>query len=270
MGLVLGECCRLCTPSSLVCTISKKIIKEKNKPGLCVIEPGFYSVYNYNMRHDWRVSPKDAIKIQKELAKKVEIIPLEKEINYIAGADVSLNLFSTTMYAGIEVFTFPEMIPVTHALVKTETTFPYIPGLLSFREIPALLECWEKLSLKPDLVVVDGQGIAHPRRIGIASHFGVLANVPTIGCAKNILTGNYTEPALTRGSFSHIIDKEEVIGAAVRTKDRVKPVFISPGHLITLDQSLSLIKQVTQKHRLPEPTRLAHLLVNRFRLGEIS
>jgi len=222
------------------------------------------------MHHLWNVSPKEAIVLQKELAKKVTIAPLQKEIKLVAGADVSLNLFSTTLYAGIIVLSFPDLVPVAQALVKTETTFPYIPGLLSFREIPALLECWEKLSIKPDVVVVDGQGIAHPRRIGIASHFGVLADVPTIGCAKNLLTGFYEEPAVVRGSFSSIIDCGEVIGVALRSKDKVKPVFISPGHLISLDQSISLINQTIKKHCLPEPTRQAHLLVNRFRKGEIQ
>lgn len=230
--------------------------------------------------HNWNVTPAEAIAIQKQLRDQVQVQPLGKKICFIAGADVSLNLFSKTIYAGIIVLSYPDLEIIDHALVKSETSFPYIPGLLSFREAPALLECWKKLKTKPDLVVVDGVGIAHPRRIGIASHFGILANIPTIGCSKNILTGEYEEPAIEAGSSSPIYartpassttvdEPQEIIGTAIRTKNKVKPVFVSPGHLISAEESAALILSCVRKHRLPEPTRQAHLLVNKFRTGEI-
>ena len=232
--------------------------------------------------HSWSVTPKEAIAIQNELRSKVSIAPFAEgngkhidEIKLIAGADVSMNMFSTEGFAGFVVMTYPDMVIVDHAVVKGELKFPYIPGLLSFREIPLLLEAWEKLKTKPDLIVVDGIGIAHPRRLGIASHLGVLLDMPTIGCAKSVLTGVYEEPAIHKGSISYLYDKKsahtsvpEIIGAALRTKDKVKPVFISPGHKITLEESLEVISACVRKHRLPEPTRFAHETVNAYRRGE--
>lgn len=201
---------------------------------------------------------------------KVKLIPLDKEIKYIAGCDVSLNMFQKDIYAGIVVFTYPQLIFVEKSLVKSGTDFPYIPGLLSFREIPALMECFKKLKIKPDLIMVDGQGIAHPRRLGIASHLGVLIDTPTIGCAKSVLVGSYDEPANTIGAHSDLCDKmtNERIGAVLRTKENVKPMIISPGHLVTHDESVELVMKCVRKHRLPEPTRLAHLAVNEFRIAD--
>jgi len=231
------------------------------------------------MNHTWNVTPKEAIAIQHELRKKLSQEPMGKMPRLIAGADVSLNLYSTTIYAGIIVLSFPEFKVVDHTLFKGETKFPYIPGLLSFREIPALLECWNKLKTKPDMVMVDGHGIAHPRRLGIAAHFGVLADVPTLGCAKNILYGDYELPAPEAGSFSEIVvdadktggtNEHERLGYAFRSKKNVKPVFISPGHKMSLEESLAIAKECVRGYRLPEPTRQAHLLVNQFRTGEIS
>ncbi len=215
------------------------------------------------------ITPREAVQLQKDLALHVKITHLTKDIHYIAGADVSLNLYSTHIYTGIIVLSFPDLLPVAHALFEGDTHFPYIPGLLSFREIPALLECWKKLTLLPDIVMVDGQGIAHPRRIGIASHFGVLADVPTIGCAKSLLCGSFEEPESQAGHFSTIIHKGEEIGMALRSKNNVKPLIVSPGHLLDMSQALDITKNCVRKHRLPEPTRLAHELVNKFRKGEI-
>lgn len=229
--------------------------------------------------HRWNVTAKEAIEIQKQLRDQVKIQPFGdfKNIAYIAGADVSMNLYSTTVYAGFVVLAYPTLEIVAHAVVQDETHFPYIPGLLSFREIPSLLKAWDKLKQEspkfiPDIIVVDGIGIAHPRRLGIASHLGVVIDKPTIGCAKSVLTGVYDEPAFEAGSFSYLYDKsngEEIIGAALRTKtigDRaVEPVFISPGNNINLEDSLLLMKSCVRKHRLPEPTRQAHEVVNEYR-----
>ncbi len=226
-----------------------------------------------DLKHTWNVTPKEAIAIQKKLQSEVKIQKFNKEIKYIAGADISLNRFSKIIFAGIIVFKYPELIPVEHALLETETNFPYIPGLLSFREVPALLEVWKKIKQKPDVLIMDGQGIAHPRKLGIATHLGILLDVPTIGSAKSLLYGIYTEPDRKAGSMSYIYDKynqTEAIGAALRTKDNVKPVIISPGHKIDLEQSLEIIRKCVKVHRIPEATRLAHELVNQFRKGELQ
>ncbi len=219
------------------------------------------------MHQDWNRTPKEAIALQKQLREQIDIVPLKRQPKLIAGADVSMNLYSNVLYAGFIVLSYPDLRVIDHSVVKTTTAFPYIPGLLSFREIPALLKAWNKLKTKPDLVVVDGVGIAHPRRIGIASHLGVLIDKPTIGCAKSVLTGTYKEPAKEAGSLSYLFDpkNKEIIGAALRTKKNVKPVFISTGHNIALDDSLTVIQAVTRGYRLPEPTRLAHLAVNDYR-----
>jgi deoxyribonuclease V len=227
--------------------------------------------YNRPMPHPWNLTPKEAVQLQNNLREQVRIKPLAKKPRLIAGADVSMNLYSNTLFAGFIVLFYPDLTIVDHVVVKATTTFPYIPGLLSFREIPALLKAWEKLEIKPDLVIVDGVGVAHPRRIGIASHLGVLIDKSTIGCAKSVLTGTYEEPAKEAGSLSYLFDpkNKEVIGAALRTKKKVKPVFISPGHNITLDDSLEVIRAVTRSYRIPEPTRLAHNIVNEYRKKNI-
>ncbi|MBX4189384.1 deoxyribonuclease V [Candidatus Parcubacteria bacterium] len=214
----------------------------------------------------WDVSPKEAIEIQKELREEVVLAPLKKKIKTIGGADVSLNLYGKDLYAGIIVLSYPALELIEEATVKVETKFPYIPGLLSFREIPGLLKCWEKLSIKPDVLIVDGQGIAHPRRLGLATHFGVLAHVPTIGCAKSVLYGKFVEPTAV-GQANEIIDPKtgEVIGVALKSKERSNPLIISPGHLVTVADSVEIVKGTLRGYRLPEPTRRAHLLVNAFR-----
>lgn len=182
-----------------------------------------------------------------------------------------MNRFAKEGFAGFITLS-NEFEPIAESVVKDTIPFPYIPGLLSFREIPMLVKAWEKLPIKPDVIVVDGIGIAHPRRFGIASHLGVLLNVPTIGCAKSVLIGIYTEPDNEPGSYSDLVDPKtgEVIGAALRTKRNVKPVFVSPGHLITLPEAIALVSTCVRKHRLPEPTRLAHNLVNRYRIADVS
>jgi deoxyribonuclease V len=212
----------------------------------------------------------EATIIQNELRSKVDITERQLQLTTIGGADISLNLYSTTIYAGIIVLSFPELKPIACSLIKAETRFPYVPGYLAFREVPALVRVWEQLSQKPDVLVVDGHGIAHPRRMGIAAHFGTVTGQPSMGCAKKILFGKFEEPKLELGSSSPIYNKEEQIGFTFRSKAKVAPVFISPGHLVGMQNSLEIIKQCIGKYRIPEPTRLAHELVNRFRRGEIS
>lgn len=210
-----------------------------------------------------------ATEIQRELRAKLNVEERPMDISTIGGADISLNLYSTTIYAGIILLSFPHLQPVACSLVKAETRFPYVPGYLAFREVPALVKVWEQMPVKPGVLVVDGHGIAHPRRMGIAAHFGALTGQPSMGCAKNILFGKFEEPLADSGSATPIMDKDEQIGYAFRSKSRTAPVFVSPGHLMGLNNTLELIRQCTGKYRIPEPTRLAHELVNRFRKGEL-
>lgn len=212
-----------------------------------------------------RLSPSEAIALQQELRQKITLKPLEKPVSTIAGADISFNKYSTTVYAGIVVLSFPDLQVIDKASVTDTTEFPYIPGLLAFREVPALSKAWEKLSTKPDVLVLDGHGIAHPRRMGIATHFGVVMQTPTLGCAKSLLTGRFKEPDNEPGSYTDMVHQNEVIGKVLRTKKNCKPVFVSPGNLITMEESIDLILQCIRKYRIPEPTRLAHNYVNEVR-----
>ncbi len=220
---------------------------------------------HYQQLHDWNLTPREAIELQKSLRGQVRIMPLARKIETIAGADISFNKFSETVYAGIVVLRLPSLEVVEEAGVASVTRFPYVPGLLSFREAPSVLEAWAKLRVEPDAVMFDGQGIAHPRRIGIASHLGLILNRPTFGCAKSVLVGRYEEPTDERGAQSPLVDKGETIGAALRTKNRVQPIFVSPGHLIDLPGAIDLTLKCDGGYRQPEPTRRAHLLVNALR-----
>ena len=211
------------------------------------------------------ITPKEAVALQRELQQLVRLSPIKKSINTIAGADISFNRFSPIVYAGIVVLSFPELKLIEEVTVVTKTSFPYVPGLLAFREIPAIIEAWNKLKKKPDILVCDGHGIAHPRRLGIATHFGIVSDTITIGCAKSILCGDCNEPSNEKTATAELIHKEEKIGVALRTKKNCKPVYISPGNKITLNESVNIMKQCVGKYRIPEPTRLAHLLVNKIR-----
>lgn len=212
----------------------------------------------------------EATLIQQQLHGHLNLEPFQKDITTIAGADISLALYSETVYAGLVVLSYPELQPIAYSLVKSSTIFPYVPGYLAFREIPAILKAYEQLPVKPDVIMFDGNGILHARRMGIASHFGVLTGAVTMGCAKKKLAGKYDEPGAFKGEYAPVTDKGEVIGYAVRTKANVKPVFISPGHQMSLEDSLALALKCTRMHRLPEPTRYAHEYVNRFRTGALT
>ncbi len=218
--------------------------------------------------HAWDLSPKDAIALQKELRTQVRIEPLSSTPRLIGGCDVSMNRFAKEGFAGFVTLSYPDLEPRDHSVVHAKIPFPYVPGLLSFREIPMLLGAWNALPEKPEVLLVDGIGIAHPRRLGIASHLGLVLDLPTIGCAKSVLTGHYEEPGNEPGAQAPLVDSRtgEVIGAAVRTKRNVKPMFISAGHRITLEEAVALVLSCVRKHRLPEPTRAAHLAVNAYRV----
>ena len=220
--------------------------------------------------HAWNVTPKEAIEIQKTLRDRVELTALNGPVHSIAGVDVSMSRFSDTLYAGVIVLSYPDFKVLETSTISEKIKFPYVPGLLSFREIPSLLKCFEKLKTDPDVIMVDGQGIAHPRRLGIASHLGLVLDKPTIGCAKSKLYGSAVEP-LVPGVIVTILDPktEEIIGAVVKVKNRSKPIIISPGHKITLEEALEIVSKSLRGYRVPEPTRFAHELVNSVRRGEL-
>ncbi|HLL15294.1 MAG TPA: deoxyribonuclease V [Pyrinomonadaceae bacterium] len=226
---------------------------------------------DYQRLHEWTMTPREAVELQKKMRERVRVVPhAGRKIETVAGADISFNKFSPVIYTGIVVLRLPSLEVLEEVGVVGETRFPYVPGLLSFREAPSVLEAWSKLRTEPDAVMFDGQGIAHPRRVGIASHVGLFLNRPTFGCAKSVLVGRHAELAEDRGSWQPLIDpkNDETVGAALRTKTRVQPIYVSPGHLIDLAGAIELTLAADGGYRQPEPTRRAHLLVNALRRGE--
>jgi deoxyribonuclease V len=216
--------------------------------------------------HQWNVSTKEAPLLQKQLAAKVRLTGDNKRPKIVAGADISLNRNSNIGYAGVVLLEFPSLAVIqTFTLVDT-ITFPYVPGLLSFREGPILLELFRKVRPPPDLVFFDGHGYAHPRRLGLACHMGLFLDCPTIGCAKSKLIGNYAEPGKEKGDTSPLLDHSgETLGAVVRSRENCKPIFVSAGHKIGLETAVQRTLESTTRYRIPEPTRQAHILVNELR-----
>lgn len=221
---------------------------------------------SYRQLHDWNVTPAEAQAIQNRLRGEVRVEPLDLEaIRTVAGADISFDKGSETVFAGFVLLRLPTMEVVEKAGVRTRATFPYVPGLLSFRETPPLLEAWEKLETRPDALICDGQGLAHPRRFGIACHLGLLLDLPTVGCAKSILTGRHGPVGEEPGDWAPLIDRRETVGAALRTRAGVSPVFVSVGHRCDLPGAIALVRRCAGATRVPETTRLAHLFVNGLR-----
>ena len=196
-----------------------------------------------------------ARRLQIELSKKVRIQPPLKSPSCIAGADAAF--CGELVMAVASLFEYPSLLHKADAVSREKLRFQYVPGFLSFREGHALISAIGKLKQIPDVIIVDGQGIAHPLGLGIASHIGVLLNIPTIGCAKSRLVGEYVEPGLEKGQWSPLIYKEREVGAVLRTRDNVRPVFVSPGHLIDLQSSVAIVLQSLTQYRLPEPIRRA-------------
>ncbi len=218
-----------------------------------------------------KISFAEAKVMQEEFRKRLKFeIADNTTINTIAGADISYNKDSTKMYGAIVVLSYPGLILQSYSLTTAETNFPYKPGYLGFREVPTLLKAWDLLTTKPDIVVLDGQGILHPRRMGIAAHFGVLTGAATIGCAKSSLYGFYEGPGLAKYSASPVFEQELTIGYALRSKDNAKPVYVSPGYGLSLSNSLIIMKKCLGRYRIPEPTRIAHEVVNDFRIGKLK
>jgi len=208
------------------------------------------------------------IKLQRRLAEKIVICPYESDVKFVAGVDVSFNKHSDIGFCSMVVL--DKMFDVVEARFhKMKVRLPYIPGLLSFRELPLVINTFKKLVNMPDIIICDAQGIAHPRGFGLASHLGVVLKIPTIGCAKNRLVGENADPPNKMGGYSILYYRGKKVGIVLRTKEGCKPIFISPGNLIDIDSSLAVVMKYVGNCKLPEPVRLAHIYSNKFRRNEI-
>lgn len=213
--------------------------------------------------HAWDVTPKRARELQLELARLVETRDRLGVIRRVAGVDVGFDKANGLTRAAVAVLAFPQLDPIEDALATCPTRFPYVPGLLSFREAPAILAALERLAEPPDLLLCDGQGIAHPRRFGIACHLGILTDLPSIGVAKTRLVGTHAEPGPARGAWTVLEHHGEAIGAVLRSRAGTKPIFVSPGHRVSLARAVELVMACTTRYRLPETTRRADRLASR-------
>ncbi len=220
--------------------------------------------------HDWDVDYAAARRLQEELAARVELRPLPEDVRLVAGADLAFSRGLGRFFAAVVVLTFPGMEPTEVVTADAAPTVPYIPGLLSFREGPVVIEALQKLTRRPDVFLFDGQGYAHPRRCGLASHMGLWLGLPTVGCAKSRLIGEHAEPGRARGDSVPLTDGAEQIGMVLRTRTNVKPLFISPGHLSDFATSAEFVLRCCTRYRLPEPTRLAHIEVGRAKREYIA
>lgn len=208
--------------------------------------------------HAWPQSLEEAIAIQQQL--RTQVITqnqLQEPVQYVAGVDMGFTADGTISRAAVAVLSFPDLQVMETTIAYRPTSFPYIPGFLSFREIPAVLDALEKVKITPNLILCDGQGIAHPRRLGIASHLGVILDMPTIGVAKSLLIGKHQELSEIKGSWQPLIHQSETIGAVLRTRTGVRPVYVSSGHKISLLSAIDYVLRCTTKYRLPETTRIA-------------
>ena len=211
---------------------------------------------------NWPTNIADAKQVQLELVTRVIRNNELREVEYVAGVDVGFENNGKTTRAAVAVLNYPDLTLHEQVVTRTPTCFPYVPGYLSFRELPGALDALSRLQIMPDLILCDGQGIAHPRRFGLACHLGVVTGLPTIGAAKSRLIGTYTEPGLSRGNWEPLLDKKEIIGAVLRTRDGVNPLFISIGHRVDLETAIHYVMHCTTRFRLPETTRWAHKLAS--------
>lgn len=211
--------------------------------------------------HSWDLAPREAVAVQRKLAGRVRVEPLRVAPRLVAGLDAAFSRDGKDCLAGVVLWDAREGEVIEQHVVRRPLTFPYVPGLLSFREAPALLAALERLATVPDVLICDGQGVAHPRRFGIASHLGVLLDLPSVGCAKSRLTGEHADPGRKRGDQEPLRDGDAVIGCVLRSREGVRPLFISVGHRIDLAGAVGVVLACGCGFRLPEPTRLADRLV---------
>jgi deoxyribonuclease V len=215
-----------------------------------------------DQRHEWPLTVEEAIAIQKQLQPEVITEDQLGQVRYVAGVDVGFEEGYAISRAAVAVLSFPDLQVQETTLARRPTTFPYVPGFLSFREIPVVIDALEKVGTTPDLILCDGQGIAHPRRFGIACHLGVLADIPTIGVAKSLLVGKHDELPDEKGSWQPLKYRGGVVGAVLRSRTGVKPLYVSPGHRVSLPTAIDYVLRCTTKYRLPETTRLADKLAS--------
>ncbi len=218
--------------------------------------------------HRWKVTPREAARIQKRLRNRFEPLDRFGQIKVVAGADMAIDPQRDIAFGGVIVYSFPEMAEVERVWTRRRLSFPYVPGLLSFRETPVLLRAFAKLRHTPDLIFVDGHGYAHPRRFGIATHLGVVLDCPTIGCAKSILVGVVEDLGNAAGSWAPLVDDSETIGAALRTREAVKPIYVSQGHRVSLQTAIRFTRAVSDGFRIPRPTRDADHFVGQVKRGQ--
>jgi deoxyribonuclease V len=221
------------------------------------------STMPYSLPTPWPEDAESAIALQRRLRARIQTTDqLPEVIRHVAGVDAGFDQQGTVTRAAVVVLSFPDLVPVDEALVRCPTTFPYVPGLLSFREIPAVLQALNQITIQPDIILCDGQGIAHPRRLGIATHLGLIIDRPTIGVAKSRLTGSHGNVPSEKGQWVPLTDGKEQIGAVLRSRTGTKPLYISPGHRISLATALDYVLRCTPKYRLPETTRYADRLAS--------
>ena len=220
--------------------------------------------------HSFSISPREAVRIQSRLAAKISLHPFSRQVRRIGGADVSYDPLSNRFFAAFIVLAWPGLDVIEIARAQGRVTFPYVPGLLSFREIPPLLKAFRRLSGTPDLLLCDGQGLAHPRFLGLACHLGLFLGIPTIGCAKSLLVGEHGRVPVRRGGRALLTHKGRQVGFALRTRQGVREIIVSPGHRVSIAQAAEWTLRCTLRCRIPEPTRLADLEVTRMRRAELT
>lgn len=221
-----------------------------------------------NRLHSWKVGPKEAIALQRDLASRVIETGDVEDVKTVAGVDLGFSRDGEEAIAGLIVYSFPELEEIERLSANAAVDYPYIPGLLSFREGPVLERVFARVTREPDVILFDGQGIAHPRRLGIASHMGLILNKPTIGCAKSRLCGTHGEPGPRIGNWAELRDEKsgELIGAVLRTREQVKPIYVSVGHLITLIRAIEIVLGCLDRTRIPKPTREADRYVRELKV----
>jgi len=222
----------------------------------------------YLRLHRWRVTPREAARIQLRIRERLELTDRLPRIRCVAGADLAYDAKRNRAIAGVVIYRYPEMEEIERVWAESPITFPYVPGLLSFREIPALLKVFAHVRNVPDLIFYDGHGYAHPRRFGIACHLGVLLDRPTIGCAKSLLVGTHGDLPRRAGSRTLLRDGDEILGAVLRTRDGVNPIYVTQGHLISLARAVKFVSSVLDGYRIPRPTRDADHFVAAVKRGE--
>lgn len=212
--------------------------------------------------HSWNVSPQEAAAIQERLSREVVSEDKLGPVSHVAGVDIGFEENNSVTRAAVALLSFPDLQLVEYAIVRRPTPFPYVPGLLSFREGPAALEALDQLKIRPDLLICDGQGLAHPRRFGLACHLGLLSDLPAIGVAKSRLVGQHEPVPTSRGAWQPLWFDGQIVGAVLRTRTNVRPVYVSIGHRLALETAIDYVMRCTPRYRLPETTRWADRLAS--------